>query len=283
MADKVILLGTKGGPRLSPGSAWPSSSVVEISGRPYIIDCGLGVTRQFVEAGYTLADVHTILLTHLHSDHCLELGPLLHTLWCSAPKRTVRIHGPNRTSELVGKFLESIAYDIGVRMADEKQKDPSDMFDVTEYSEGKVLQDDLVEVTALQVVHPPVETYSLKLQTAEKTVVFSGDTSYFPPLSDFAAGADVLVHEVMHREGTERMCARLMDIKPNLMAHMVASHTSGDDVGRIASRAGVKHLVLNHFIPSDDPRTGPAEFEALVRQTWSGPLTVGVDLAVIPF
>ena len=283
MTDKVILLGTKGGPRLSTGSAWPSSSVVEISGRPYIIDCGLGVTRQFVEAGYTLAEVHTILLTHLHSDHCLELGPLLHTLWCSSPKRTVRILGPNRTRELVGKFFEAMAYDIGMRMADEKQMDPSDMFDVTEYSEGMVLQDDLVEVTALQVVHPPVETYSLKLQTAEKTVVLSGDTSYFPPLSDFAAGADVLVHEVMHREGTERMCARLKDIKPNLMAHMVASHTSGADVGRIASRAGVKHLVLNHFTPSDDSRTGPAEFEALVRQTWSGPLTVGVDLAVIPF
>ena len=283
MTDKVILLGTKGGPRLTTGSAWPSSSVIEISGRPYLIDCGLGVTRQFVEAGYTLADVHTILLTHLHSDHCLELGPLLHTVWCSSPKRTVRIHGPNRTKALVEKFFDSMAYDIGMRMADERQMDPSDMFEVTEYSEGPVFSDDLVHVTALEVVHPPVETYSLKLRTSEKIVVLSGDTSYFPPLSDFAAGADVLVHEVMHREGTERMCDRLKDIKPNLMAHMVASHTLGDDVGRIASRAGVKHLVLNHFTPSDDSRTGPGEFEALVRQTWDGPLTVGADLTVIPF
>ena len=60
------MLGTKGGPRLSAGSSWPSSSVVEFSGRPYIVDCGLGVTRQFVEAGYTLADVHTISVSYTH-------------------------------------------------------------------------------------------------------------------------------------------------------------------------------------------------------------------------
>ncbi len=282
MTDKVILLGTKGGPRLTTGSAWPSSSVVEVSGRPYIVDCGLGVTRQFVEAGYTLADVHTVLLTHLHSDHCLELGPLLHTVWCSSQKRTIKIYGPNRTRALVETFFEAMSYDVGVRMADEKQMDPHDMFEVTEYSEGFVFQDDLVEVAALQVVHPPVETYALKLRFAEKTVVFSGDTSCFPPLSEFSKGADVLVHEVMHREGAERMCDRLKDIKPDLLAHMVAAHTPGDDVGRIATDAGVKRLVLQHFTPSDDPLTGPEEFEALVRQTWDGPLTVGADLTAVP-
>ena len=61
MPDRIVLLGTRGGPRLLTGSSWPSSSVIEFSGRPYIVDCGLGVTRQFVEAGYRLDDVHTIL------------------------------------------------------------------------------------------------------------------------------------------------------------------------------------------------------------------------------
>ena len=283
MTDRIILLGTKGGPRLSTGSAWPSSAVVEFSGRPYVIDCGLGVTRQFVEAGYSLADVHTIILTHLHSDHCVELGPFLHTIWCSSPMRTIRIHGPARTGTLVDGFFDCMAYDVGMRMADERQVDPRCMFDVAEYTEGLVFRDDLVEVNAFRVVHPPVETYALKFSSGKRTVVFSGDTSYFPPLAEFARGADVLVHEVMHREGTERMCARLKEIKPNLMAHMVAGHTFGDDVGRLATEAGVGHLVLQHFTPGDDPRTGPEEFRSLVRQTWSGALTVGSDLAEIEF
>ena len=283
MTDKIVLLGTKGGPRLSIGSSWPSSSVVEVSGRPYIVDCGLGVTRQFVEAGYALADVHTIVLTHLHSDHCLELGPLMHTVWCSSPKRDICIYGPPPLKQLVDRFFAAMAFDIEMRMGDEQQQDPRDMFKIVEFTEGFVLRDDIVEVTALQVVHPPLtDTYALKFRSADSTVVFSGDTSYFPPLAEFAKGADLLVHEVMHLEGTERMCARLKEIKPNLLAHMIAGHTFGDDVGRIASAAGVGHLVLQHFTPSDDPETGPREFEALVRQTWNGPLTVGSDLTVIP-
>ena len=61
------MLATKGGPRLTAGSSWPDSVVLEISRRTYIIDAGLGVTRQFVEAGYSLDDIHTIVITHHHS------------------------------------------------------------------------------------------------------------------------------------------------------------------------------------------------------------------------
>ena len=282
--DKLVLLGTKGGPRLTTGSSWPSSSVVEFSGRPYIVDCGMGVTRQFVEAGYSLSQVETIILTHLHSDHCLELGPLLHTIWVSSPKREIKIYGPLGTIALVDSFFAAMSYDIEMRMADEKQLNPRGMFKCIEFGEGRVLKDEFVEVTALRVVHPPLtDSFALRFNSSDKAVVFSGDTAYYPPLAKFSEGADVLVHEVMHREGTERMCARLREIKPNLMEHMIAGHCFGDDVGRIASNAGVKHLVVQHFTPSDDPETGPDQFEELVRETWSGTLTVGYDLASIEF
>ena len=282
--DKLTLLGTKGGPRLTTGSSWPSSSVIEFSGKPYIVDCGMGVTRQFLDAGYGLAQADTIILTHLHSDHCLELGPLLHTIWVSSPKRAIKIYGPVGTAALIDQFFAAMSYDVEMRMADEKQINPRGMFECVEFQEGLVFKDEYVEVTALRVEHPPlVETFALKFASADKTVVFSGDTAYFPPLAEFSKKADVLVHEVMHREGTERMCARLKEIKPNLMEHMIAGHCFGDDVGRIATKADVKHLVVQHFTPSDDPETGPEQFKQLVRQTWSGRLTVGADMSVIPF
>lgn len=278
-AHKLVLLGTKGGPRLTTGSAWPTSMVYEVDGRPYIIDAGIGVTRQFVEAGYALGNVHTIVITHHHSDHVLELGPLLHTIWTSSPFREVYVYGPPPLNEHVDYFFKAMDYDTGIRVRDEKQTPPSGMFKTHEFSEGLVFEDDLVRVSALRVEHPPVtECYALKFESAEKTAVFSADTTYFPPLAEFAKGADVLVHEVMHREGTLRMCERLKPIKPNLWEHMVLGHTFGDDVGRIATEAGVGHLVLNHFTPSDDPDTGPADFEAIVRETWTGRLTVGYDL-----
>lgn len=282
--NRLVLLGTKGGPRLTTGSSWPSSSVVEFSNRPYVVDCGIGVTRQFVEAGYSLADLHSILITHLHSDHVLELGPLLHTAWTSSPKREIRVYGPPGLSAMVRDFFRLMDYDVQMRMADEKQADPQGMFRTAEFTQGPVFEDDLVAVTALRVVHPPLDhVYALKIRSTDRTVVFSADTCYFPPLIEFSRGADVLVHEVMHLEGSRRMCERLKDIKPNLMAHMIAAHCPGDDVGRIASEAGVGRLVVQHFIPSDDPATGPVEFEALIRETWNGPLTIGHDLAVIPF
>ena len=282
--NRLVLLGTKGGPRLTTGSSWPSSSVLEVANRPYVIDCGMGVTRQFVEAGYSLAELHTILITHLHSDHVLELGPLLHTAWTSSPKRDIRVYGPPGLRALLRNFFAAMDCDVQTRMADEKQADPRDMFLLNEFTEGPVLEDDLIRVTALRVVHPPLEhVYALKLRTPDRTVVFSADTCFFPPIIEFSRGADVLVHEVMHPEGAKRMCDRLVDIKPNLMAHMVAAHCPGDEVGRIATAAGVGRLVVQHFTPSDDSATGPAEFEALIRETWSGPLTIGHDLAVIPF
>ena len=282
--DKVVLLGTKGGPRLTTGSSWPSSSVVEFSGKPYIIDCGLGVTRQFVDAGYSLDQVEKILLTHLHSDHCLELGPLLHTIWVSSPKREIKIFGPAGTTALVDSFFASMSYDIEMRMSDEKQLDPRGMFKCIEFQEGLVFKDDLVEVFALRVVHPPLtDTFAFRFNFDSKSVVFSGDTAFHPPLAKFANGADVLVHEVMHREGTMSMCDRLKTIKPNLMEHMIAGHCFGDDVGRIATAAHVKHLVVQHFTPSDDPATGPEQFEAIIRETWEGKLTIGYDLAEIEF
>ena len=281
--DKIVLLGTGGGPRITTGGSWPTSSVLELSGRPYLVDAGMGVTRQFVEAGYKLDDIHTIAITHHHSDHNLELGPLLHTIWTSSKSRKIKIYAPVGIDRVIEGFLHSNAYDIDVRISDEKQADIAGMIETHEYAEGRVFADDLVEVDALRVAHPPVdECFALKFRTGSKTVVFSSDTCFFPLLSEFAKGADVLVHEAMHREGAEKMCARLSKIKPNLLDHMIAGHTLAQDAGRIATQAGVGHLALNHFTPRDEPGITPDHFRRAVRETWEGPLTIGSDLAAIP-
>jgi len=51
-----------------------------INEQPYVIDCGYGVTRRLIEAGIRLEHVRKILITHHHSDHILELGPLLYNI-----------------------------------------------------------------------------------------------------------------------------------------------------------------------------------------------------------
>ena len=71
----VTLLGTKGGPAVYPGSPMPTSSLVTLGGERIVVDCGLGVTRALAGQGVRLPEIRTIVITHLHSDHYLELGP----------------------------------------------------------------------------------------------------------------------------------------------------------------------------------------------------------------
>ena len=90
-ANQVTLLGTKGGPAIRPGTRMPTSILVEIDGQTILVDAGLGVSRGLCDAGVALTDLDAILITHLHSDHYLELGPLLHTAWTAGLSNPIPI------------------------------------------------------------------------------------------------------------------------------------------------------------------------------------------------
>jgi ribonuclease BN (tRNA processing enzyme) len=138
-----------------------------------------------------------------------------------------------------------------------------------------------VKVTALRNVHPPItESFALKFEFPGKTIVFSGDTAYHPPLAEFARGADILVHEVMYAPAMEALMRRTPNA-PTLLAHLKASHTLTDEVGRIATQAQVKKLVLSHLVPADDPNVTEKVWTDAVRATWSGDLVVAHDLMEI--
>ena len=94
MSNFVALLGTKGGPAINPGSNMPTSNLLNLDGRKIVIDCGLGVARGLTNQGMHLKELNLIFVTHLHSDHYLELGPLLHTAWTAGLKTNVDVYGP---------------------------------------------------------------------------------------------------------------------------------------------------------------------------------------------
>src|SRR5262249_25057102 len=149
------------------------------------------------------------------------------------------------------------------------------------YSEGAVLDEGGVVVTALRNIHPPVtDSFALKFAFKGKTIVFSGDTAYFPPLADFARGADYLVHEAMYGPALEALARR----NPNaarLLAHLRASHTLVEDAGKVAGLAKVRTLVLNHLVPSDDPSLTDAHWIERARMHFAGNVIVARDLMEI--
>lgn len=277
MNERLVILGSKGGPAIRPGGPSPTSSLLEIGGRRIVVDCGLGVSRGLVEAGISLSELDLVLITHLHSDHVLELGPLLHTAWTSGLKTPVRVMGPVGTKAVWDGFVVSLLYDINLRIADEGRPDIRDLVVIEEFGEGRLLDEDGLLIETLRVDHPPVtECYALRITHEGRVVVFSADTAYFPPLADFAAEADILVHEAMHPDGVDRLVARTGN-GDRLKAHLIASHTLAADAGRIASDARVGHLVLNHLVPADDPDIIEAHWIEQARMTWDGQLTIGCD------
>jgi ribonuclease BN (tRNA processing enzyme) len=281
MSSRLVLLGTKGGPAIRPGGPWPTSTLLELGGHTIVIDCGLGVTRGVTDAGLSLKALDLVFITHLHSDHVLELGPLLHTAWTAGLATPVRLFGPAGLNRYWQSFVQALEFDIEIRIVDEGRPDLREMVEVVEFGEGEVLSDGDLSVRALRVDHPPVtECFALRFEHQGTSIVFSADTAYFPPLAEFARGADILLHEAMLEEGVERLVARTGN-GARLRQHLMASHSLAGEAGTIAARAGVGRLVLNHLIPADDPDIGEADWVEAVRKTWNGPLTIGRDGLVV--
>lgn len=276
MSDRLVLLGTKGGPAIRPGGPMPTSSLLEMAGRRIVIDCGLGVTRGVVNAGMSLKDLDVIVITHLHSDHLLELGPLLHTAWTSGLNHTVSVLGPPGTRAYWEAFLASMSFDIDLRIEDEGRPNLRELMDLTEYADGDLPIDGL-KARAFRVNHPPVtDCFALRFDSPAWSVTFSSDTAYFPPLAGFARETDILVHEAMLEKGVDRLVARTGSAG-RLREHLMASHTEAADAVRIARDAGAGHLVLHHLVPADDPGITDQDWLDSLAGIWNGPVTVGRD------
>lgn len=274
----VALLGTKGGPAVRPGSTMPTSSLISLGGQQIVVDCGLGVTRGLLDQQVDLRTLKTVIITHLHSDHYLELGPLLHTAWTAGLKTPVTVWGPDGLQDYWDGFYRSMIADIELRQSDEGRPDLAGLVQINTLDDGAFLDQDGLSITAMRNLHPPlIDTFALSFRTASRHVVFSGDTAPLPALVDFARDADLLVHEAMLQPALEALVARVGSTDDRLMNHLMRSHTMADQAAVIASDAGVHALALYHLIPSDDPNYGLSDWQAAVSPHFSGRIHIGTD------
>jgi ribonuclease BN (tRNA processing enzyme) len=140
-----------------------------------------------------------------------------------------------------------------------------------------VIEDDRVRVTAILVEHPPVlPSFAYRFDTDDGSIVLSGDTAPCANLVALAQDADVLVHEVYAddvaaRDEDESWEARQRE------HHLLTAHTPLSEVGRVADEAGVRRLVLTHFIPGDDALPDEHWTRAIAGR-FDGEVVVGRDL-----
>ena len=278
---RLILLGTAGGPTPKPNRAAPAQVIV-VGGASYVIDCGNGVARQMILAKLNLGSIRSVFITHHHSDHTADYGNLLLLSWASDLKTRVDTYGPPPLEEMTRQFLALNDTDIRTRIADEGRPPLAPLISAHDLrGGGAVMRDENVKVTAAVVDHPPMSpAFAYRFDCPDRSIVISGDTRPSASLVELARDADVLVHEVMHVPSIESLIARESNAK-TLREHLLASHTTTEQVGRLATEARVRTLVLSHFVPGGFPFVPDDVWRDAVRPYFAGNLIIGRDLLEI--
>ncbi len=278
---RLILLGTRGGPRPS-GERYAPSQVILVDDVPYVVDCGNGIAWRFTAAKLRLDRLRYVFVTHHHSDHNADYGNLVLLAWAGGLKTRVDTYGPPPLQKMTRLFFEMNAYDIDTRIEDEGRPPLVPLVHPHEITHGGlVMQDERVKVTAAPVNHPPVvPAFAYRFDGPDRSIVISGDTTPSDSLVQLAKGAHVLVHEVMYLPGLDALL-RANTNASTLREHLLASHTTTEQVGEIAAKAGVKMLVLSHLVPGDGVGITDAQWTEAPREHFGGEIIVGRDLMEI--
>jgi ribonuclease BN (tRNA processing enzyme) len=280
---KLVLLGTGGGP--VPGMQRRMTANVMVSGGvAYVLDCGLGVTDQFARTGLSFSQIGSIFITHMHPDHTIEYGPLMLIGWIQGMRQDVGVFGPPPLRQMTTDYLRSQRIVIDFWAEDFALKPLREIAAREVTTEGHVMNDGNVRVTSVLVQHPPVHpAYGYRFDFHDRSIAFSGDTIPLDAVARMAEGADVLVHEAMFLPAMDAIAylasSRLSMSPRSFLHHMVADHSQVQDVGRIATEAGVKTLVLSHLTPGFG--VPDQIWRAAAASTFKGEIIVGHDLAVI--
>lgn len=275
--DQLVLLGTGGGPTPKALRAAPAAALM-IGGQLHMLDAGNGAARQAALAGLPLKTLAHVWISHLHSDHVADAFTLPWLAWSGALTTPVTVHGPRGMKRMARDWLRFARTDIDTRIADEGRPDLRTLLSVAEVGPGAQLGTGALKVTAARVLHPPLtDSFAYRFDWAGKSLVYSGDTAPCPALIDLARGADVLVQEAMYLPALDRLIAGESNA-PTLRQHLLASHTTAEQAGEIAAAAGVKRLVLTHFVPGGDARVTDSDWAAAARQAFTGEVIVGRDL-----
>ena len=291
-ATRLITLGTVAGPPPRPHGA-QSSNLLIVNGTLYVIDAGDGAARRIAKAGFNVRDVGTIFITHHHDDHTAGVGTLMSAAWDNQRTKPINVYGPPQTEELVKAAVQYFTISADIRIADGGRTIPiGQLFFGHDVGTGVVYNDNNIRVTTIENTHFDFQkipasarqkSYSYRFETPGRVIVFTGDTGPNEALVELAKGADLLVSEAnsieqrmqdLIRSGQWQVMTPEEQVR--IKGQMAEGHLSTDDVGKMATRAGVKTVVLTHLTwkADDDYSTWADE----VKKHFSGPVLIAKDL-----
>ena len=281
---QVVLLGT-GTPPADPDRSGPATAIV-VNDTPYLVDMGAGVVRRaksaVVDRGVAALDpvkLRVVFVTHLHSDHTVGYPDLWLTPWVLGRRVPLEVYGPGGLGAMTEHLVAAHRDDFEARSRDRR------LYTVGAFPEGHgvnaheirpgiVYTDANVRVTAFPTKHA-LESYGYRFETADRSIVISGDTNPTPATIDACRGCDVLIHEVLTQDWLAK--------RPDFVGYATQHHTTTAQLVELAAKARPRLLVLYHASLSlrpavDAERSTPA---TLLREMagYAGQV-VGRDLDV---
>jgi ribonuclease Z len=262
------------------GTGWPlpsadragASNLVEAGGQRFLVDTGRGVLMRLAATGAGMGQVTAVLLTHLHSDHVNDFNDVVTTHWIgSFAPAPLKVFGPPGTQSFVERTLAMLEDDICWRLDHHADLTWRPEVEVTEVTDGLILESGGVKVDAAPTEHRPVHpTVGYRFEHEGSVVVCAGDTVPCEGLDRLVDGADVYVQTVCRRSAVESIPSpRLQDI--------LDYHSDLAQAGQTAARGGVGTIVLTHMVPPPVPGTEP-EWVAEVAEHFAGEIVLAEDL-----
>lgn len=278
----VTLLGT-GTP--APSLTRQSSGYLIEVGRDLIVwDHGPGAHHRLIESGRRSTETTHAFFTHLHYDHCMDYGRLVLQRWDQGADRIpeLNVYGPPP----IARMTEQLFGDEGIYGPDirarREHRSSLDVFEarggkaprsrpaprVTEIHAGSVVKGEgwTITVGHAQHVQPYLECLALRIDTAEGSICYTGDSGPSDTIVELAKGADILIHMNHYFSGTEPT-----------PAYRAACGNHRDNA-IIASRAGVKTLVLTHLLGQIDLPGVREQIVHEIQETFTGKVIWGEDL-----
>jgi ribonuclease BN (tRNA processing enzyme) len=282
---RLTIIGS-GNPVPSP-DRFGSAYVLTVGDQRLLFDCGPATTYKLAKAGIRPTDIDHLFFTHHHFDHDVDYPCFLLSRWdlSTGGERTLSVYGPPPTETLTRRLLDRrhgafahdwlarIGHPLSVNAYVERggtvpRRPPR--VDARDITAGAVVEGDGWRVTTARAVHvqPFLDSIAYRVDTADGSVVITGDTAPCPEVEALARGAGTLVMQCIDLQG------RLPAVTSDSMA-------GTQDVGRLGARAGVGRIVLVHQRPSMDRAGVPEAAVADAGSVFGGAVHFANELDVL--
>ena len=276
---RVLLCGTSS--PMPARDAAKSCTIIAAGKQIFLIDIGPEASENLALWRVPVTRIEHVFLTHFHSDHIGELGEFNFMGWAQGRRQPLQVHGPEGVEQVVDGFNTVYALDSGYRHAHHDhgkglmppvaavmQSRLIGLARTGEAPQGRsavVFEQGGVKVTAIEVDHRPVTpAFAYRFDYRGRSVVISGDTTFYPPLVAAARGADVLVSEAEAHHMLETVAGVIETGGDGRLAGVLRDttdyHLTPVQAAQLANEAGVRELVFTHIAPPIPWRALPFDF-----------------------